>query len=350
MSEESKSWYRMTRPLFNSGFENDEFWAYGQDGFQEVLDSFIGSDVLIYDKTIHAEPQQVRAIIQNKTSDVYNSTTVRQILCNIGILRCGQYVKDDGAFWMVSALPDNNRIYEKAVLWKCKHPIRFISPLTGKIVEYPVYSTNSTQYGTGEAGKTHMNVGEDQHLIYIPYNEETIMLDDQFKFLMDKRKDKPTAYHITRVDPVSYAVGSERAEDGLIQWSVLEDQFNIQTDNAELMVANYYATVSGGTEETPGADTQLTLTDLDGDFKLAGGETKQIRVQLLDASGNPIVPFDYRLEYDFAGAASIVDETDGIITVQASEDSAFIGKRIELKAVNDTLGCEAVIKIQVVNW
>ena len=176
------------------------------------------------------------------------------------------------------------------------------------------------------------------------------MLDDQFRFLMDKRKDKPTAYHITRVDPVSYAVGSERAEDGLIQWSVLEDQFNIQTDNAELMVANYYATVSGGTEETPGADTQLTLTDLDGDFKLAGGETKQIRVQLLDASGNPIVPFDYRLEYDFAGAASIVDETDGIITVQASEDSAFIGKRIELKAVNDTLGCEAVIKIQVVNW
>ena len=56
MSEESKSWYRMTRPLFNSGFEDDEFWAYGQDGFQEVLDSFIGSDVLIYDKAIGTEP------------------------------------------------------------------------------------------------------------------------------------------------------------------------------------------------------------------------------------------------------------------------------------------------------
>ncbi len=79
----------------------------------------------------------------------------------------------------MSALPDNNRIYEKAVLWKCKHSIRFISPLTGEIVEYPVYSTNSTQYGTGEAGKTQMAVGADQHLIYLPYNEETIMLDAQ---------------------------------------------------------------------------------------------------------------------------------------------------------------------------
>ena len=232
MSEESKSWYRMTRPLFNSGFEDDEFWAYGQDGFQEVLDSFIGSDILIYDKAIGTEPQQVRAIVQQKTSDVYNSTTVRQILCNIGILRCGQYVKHDGAFWLVSSLPDNNRIYEKAVLWKCKYSIRFVSPLTGEIVEYPVYSTNSTQYGTGEAGKTQMTVGEDQHLIYLPYNEETIMLDTQTRFLMDKNKVDPTAYRITRVDPISYAVGDERAEDGLIQWAVLEDQFNSKSATA----------------------------------------------------------------------------------------------------------------------
>lgn len=263
MSEESKSWYRMTRPLFNSGFEDDEFWAYGQDGFQEVLDSFIGSDILIYDKAIGTEPQQVRAIVQQKTSDVYNSTTVRQILCNIGILRCGQYVKHDGAFWLVSSLPDNNRIYEKAVLWKCKYSIRFVSPLTGEIVEYPVYSTNSTQYGTGEAGKTQMTVGEDQHLIYLPYNEETIMLDAQTRFLMDKNKVDPTAYRITRVDPISYAVGDERAEDGLIQWAVLEDQFNAATDNAELMVADYYTSVPGGTEETSGASVHITLTDLD---------------------------------------------------------------------------------------
>ena len=350
MLEQSKSWYRMTRPLYNSGFEDDEFWAYGQDGFQELLDSFLGSNVLIYDKTIHADPQMVRAIIQNKTSDVYNSTTVRQILCNIGILKCGQYVKHEGAFWMVSALPDNNRIYEKAVLWKCKHAIRFVSPLTGEIVEYPVYSTNSTQYGTGESEKTHMNVGEDQHLLYIPYNKETILLDDQFRFIMDKRRDKPTVYRITRVDPVSYAVGSERAEDGLIQWAVLEDQLNTEVDSIELMVADYYAKTPGGTEEVPGESAHITLTDLDRDFKLACGETKQILVQVLDEDGEPIAPLQYRLEYDFAGAASIVDEADGVVVVQASENSAFVGRQIEIKAINDESGSEAVIAIQIVNW
>lgn len=351
MSEESKSWYRMTRPLFNSGFEDDEFWAYGQDGFQEVLDSFLGADVQIYDKATYREPQTVRAIIQNKTSDVYNSTTVRQILCNIGILKCGQYVKYDGAFWLVSALPDNNRIYEKAVLWKCKHTIRFISPLTGEIVDYPVFSTNSTQYGTGEAEKTHMNVGEDQHLVYLPFNQETILLDDNFRFIMDKNRIKPSVYRITRVDPVSYAVGEEHEDDGLIQWSVLQDQLNTATDNIEQMVADYYPPNHGGVEEAPGATASITLTDLDGDFKLASGETKQIEVQCWDVDGNPIVPPQYRLECDFAdGAADIVLDANGVITLQASNNQSFVGKQIKIKAVNDTLSCEATITIRIVNW
>ncbi len=351
MSDESKSWYQMTRPLFNSGFEDDEFWAYGQDGFQEVLDSFIGSDVLIYDKTMDTEPQRVRAIVQNKTSDVYNSTTVRQILCNIGILKCGQYVNCDGEFWLVSTLPDNNRIYEKAVLWKCKHSIRFISPLTGKIVNYPVFSTNSTQYGTGESEKTHMNVGDDQHLIYLPFNQETILLDDHFRFIMDKRHDKPSVYRITRVDPVSYAVGGEHEQDGLIQWSVLQTQLNLAADNIELMIADYFPASSGNTEALPGVSASLAISDLDGDFKLAIGETKQIQICCTDINGNAITPPQYRLESDLAGGAvSIIDEANGIVTLQASDDPAFVGKQIQIKAVNDTLMCEAVITIQIVNW
>lgn len=350
MSDESKTWYRMTRPLFNSGFEDDEFWAYGQDGFQELLDSAIGSDVLIYDKSIQKEPITVRAIVQNKISDVYNSTVVRQILCNIGVLKCGQYVECEGAMWLVSALPDNNRIYEKAVLWKCKHTIRFISPLTGEIVKYPVYSTNSTQYGTGELEKTYMTVGEDQHLIYIPYNEETIKLDDQFRFLMDKNRESPSAYRITRVDPVSYAVGDERNEDGLIQWAVLQTQFNDATDSKELMIADYFPQKP---EEVvpPAGQSGLVLTDLDGDQMLAIGETKQIQVKCVLPDGTETQISDYRMEYDFAGgAASVVSDNAGLITLQAANNQSFVGKTIKIRAISDTLNSDTTIMIQIVNW
>lgn len=351
MSEESKSWYRMSRPLFNSGMEDDEFWAYGQDGFQEQLNSVLGCDVLIYDKAVYKQPQRVRAIVQQKISDVYNSSMVRQILCNIGILHCGQYVQYNNTLWMVSGYPDNNRIYEKAVLWKCKHTIRFISPLTGKIVEYPVYSTNSTQYGTGVSEKTNVDVGADQHLVYIPYNEETVLLDDDFRFIMDKNHVQPTVYRITRVDTVSQAVGEEQFDDGLIQWAVLEDRFNDATDSREELIADFFSVASGESEKTPGAGGTLTLTPLDGDFTIAVGDTKQIRVGCVLPDGTEAVKFAYDLDYDLSnGAAKVVSESDNIITLQANDNVALVGLPLTIRAYDDAMGSEAKIKINIVNW
>jgi len=351
VSDESKSWYLMTRPLFSSGFEDDEFWAYGQDGFQEVLNSFVGSDVFVYDKRIYSEPKKIRAIVQNKTSDVFNSTTLRQILCNIGILKCGQYIEYEGALWMVSTMPDNNRIYEKAVLWKCKHIIRFISPVSHEIVEYPVFSTNSTQYGTGEQEKKHITIGEDQHLVYIPYNDETIMLDDRFRFIMDKNKANPTVYRITRVDTVSYAVGSEYVNDGLIQWSVLQTPFNEATDNRDLMIANYFVPDKGVSESIPGEEMSITLTDSDGDFMLAVGERKQIYVGCVRPDGSDVDSFEYRLEYDFAEDVAVVESDDNkTIVVRAVNNKGNVGRTISIRAIGNEVDSEATIKIQIVNW
>ena len=345
MSEESKTWYTMTRPLFNSGFEDDEFWAYGQDGFAEVLDSCVGSDVEIYDKTLEADPERVRAIIQGVTADVYNSTTVRQMLCKIGVLHCGQYVKHDGGYWLVSAMPDNNRIYEKAVLWKCKHSIRFISPTTGKIVEYPVYSQNSTQYGTGLAEKDNLTVGDDQHLVYLPYNQETIRLDVDFRFLMDKNRENPSAYRVTRVDPVSYAVGDESADDGLIQWAVEQTQFNEATDSREEMVADYYPDRAPAPPEQEGGT--LTLTDEDGDGVLVIGETKTISVTCLAQDGSLA---GYRMEYNLGGAADVLDAGDDRIVLAAKEGTEYIGRKITVRAVSDALGLEAEMEIRIAGW
>jgi len=82
-------------------------------------------------------------------------------------------------------------------------------------------------------------------LLYVPYNDETVLVDDHFRFIMDRNKQNPTVFRITQVDTTSYAVGGEN-EDGLLQWSILQTQFNEETDNKELMVADYYASKSGG--------------------------------------------------------------------------------------------------------
>ena len=343
-----KEWYLMHRPLYNSGFESCEFEAFAHDGFREVLESFIADDVKIYDKTITAKPKVVRAVIQNVTSDTINSSVVRQILCEIGTLHCGQYVEYDGGFWLVSSLPDNNKMYEKAILWKCKQNIRFISPLTGEMVEYPVYSINSTQYGTGESTRQYITVGDAQHLIYIPYNEETILLDDRARFLIDMNPRRITAFRITQVDTMSYAVGDEHPDDGLLQWTVMETQYNAATDDAETMTADYYKKK----DPTPvGAERDgviLYLRDEDGDGKLALGETKKIHVSV---GGNALLSDDKSYDAAIVSGAecAVVESVDGeYITIRADEKIRNVGKTITLSVTKGS--AEAKMDIQIVGW
>ena len=49
-----ESWYLMSQPLFNSGFEGDEFSAFAQGGFEEILDSPLADEIEIYEKTLSA--------------------------------------------------------------------------------------------------------------------------------------------------------------------------------------------------------------------------------------------------------------------------------------------------------
>lgn len=76
-----ESWYLMSQPLFNSGFEGDEFSAFAQGGFEEILDSPLADEIEIYEKTLSATPVSARAIIQGVTADNYNNSVLRQFLC-----------------------------------------------------------------------------------------------------------------------------------------------------------------------------------------------------------------------------------------------------------------------------
>ena len=81
------------------------------------------------------------------------------------------------------------------------------------------------------------------------------------------------------------------------------------------------------------------------------GEEKEIFVTALDASGNAIDGFDYRVEYDFAdGAASVASQSGNTITLRAAEDRSFIGKCITIHAISDTLGSEAEMSVRIVDW
>lgn len=230
-----KEWYLINRPLFNSGYEKEEFESYSQEGFSELLESFIGSEIYIY-PSLDAEIKTI-GIIQNVTTDSGYNTFIRQILTPTNTLKTGYYVKYNNAFWLIKDIVDNNKIYEKTIMFYCNYSLNFVSDISGKIVTYPVYMKNATQYNSGETARNQETIGSSKFLIYIPCNAETIKVDHGNRFLIDRNVDNPTAFEVTQVDTISH---NYDYNIGVLRWTVVENQFNRETDNKELMVADYY--------------------------------------------------------------------------------------------------------------
>ena len=232
-----KSWYLMTRPLYNSGFEKEEFEAYAQEGFEELLESFLSMDIELYKTNDFTNPENIKAIVQNVTSDSDYNDFTRQILTELETIKSGYYVKYNDTFWLIRDLVDNNRIYEKAIMLHCNYRLKFKSDITGEILTYPIYMKNATQYNSGEIPRETETIGSSKYLVYIMCDEETLKIDNGKRFLIDRNIKDPTSYEITQVDTVSYNYDEEV---GVLRWTIVESQFNSEKDNKELMVADYY--------------------------------------------------------------------------------------------------------------
>ena len=225
-------WYLMKHTTLGGYEESDLSWQ--RQAFEtDVLGSSLAKDVLQYGTKISNTPQSVRVLIQDMEADSQYRSDQRTVLCNIGTLCCGDYLFFENRWWLVAGLVDNNTVYEKSVLQYCKSIIHFKLPNTETLVSYPVPTINATQYNSGEESRSFMTIGSSQRIMFVPFNDETIQVDNDFRILMDKNTGKPTAWKVSQVDPESYAFDNA----GLIRWTVMEDRLR-ETDDIQNMVAD----------------------------------------------------------------------------------------------------------------
>lgn len=331
-----QDWYLIRKPpVYLSGYETEDFDFYASDGFDELANSFLGTDIILYDENLHSI-YEGRGIIQNRTADSYTNSVNRQILISHTLGDRVHYVydKNEDVYWLVNAPVSRNGFYSKLIAWYCKYRLRFISPISGRVVEYPIYTVNSTQYNSGETDGQKITVGSAQHLIYLPYNEETALIDNGVRFLLDKRTTIPTAYRLTQVDSTSYGF----QEQSILQWTVLEDQFSPLTDNKELMVADYYVANLG---------YELTIDNVGSELSLAIGNEFQAFVSVyfngtkVDPVGIVWKSSDAQVaEVSQDGKITILSEGQSEITVEyRTIQKSFVVKTGETESVY-SINCE----------
>lgn len=233
----SRSMY-MLRNRFVGKTEDDEFMWYATQGFDEVLHCFMSDTVEVYPSRITDEPTKMRAVVQNRTTDNPQFATLRQLLCAMDEhVECGNYIRWNNEWWLIPYFVGNNGVYQKAYMWYCNYTLRFVSPLTGEVVEYPVNTENATRYNSGERDNSRMTIGTSQHIVYIPNNDETILINHGMRFIFDYNQQQPTVMRVTQVDTTSYAYGNADAVR-LLRLTLKEDQYNVITDDPTIGVAN----------------------------------------------------------------------------------------------------------------
>lgn len=230
-----KDWYLATgSPYYITG-ENEDFNAY-KGAFEEAARSLLGAKMDLCENRITQIPRHCHAIMQNKTNDSIDSTGARQLLTSIGTMQDICYVYHDKEWYIAASDTDNQGWYEKTVLWRTNVDLKFVSPVTGEVVMYPVYMTNSTKYSSGEAVKSQLTIESSQFRILIPANDETIEIRNGTRFLVDLDKKSPTAWKVSQVDTITCRYKTRQ----VLSIMAVADEFNPAFDDPEEMVANRY--------------------------------------------------------------------------------------------------------------
>lgn len=253
----SKDFYLSTGlPVYFGNVEREDFAAYGSPSFREVLEvSPIASGAELCDSRMTDVRRPIRCVMLNQTNDSIDSTGQRRMLTEMGTVGRSRYIVFQDEWYLIVNNPDDQGWYEKSVLWKCDRILKFKSPLTGEVVGYPVYMTNSTKYSSGEQENSMMTLKSNQHSILIPDNEETALLGNGHRFIIGRAKGVPSLWRITQVDDISYQYDGV----GLIQFVVAGDVYNPAVDDAENGVADMWTSEerpgSNGKPEAPEDDT-----------------------------------------------------------------------------------------------
>lgn len=357
----ASEWYLLTSqpPIYNSGYESDDFNNYAQSGFNETLqDSPLTDDIQIYNLVTRIWDDK-KAIVQNSTSDNQTSSFLRQILSIIGTFKAGDLIRHRNKLWLMMNVPDNNKIYEKGIIQLCNYTLPFQTTSTTIYNEPCIVIDSTRSSSTGEDDGKVITLTDTQALVYIQYNDKTKYLTEEKRIFLDQFTDKPKVYKITKANRISYMDGDK----GLLQLTCDQEEYNSTTDSYEYKIADYIST-SPSPEPEPTPEGLCLITNTTGivydtilELKI-GGTKKPLVAQFKNSEGN-VVDKTPIWSLDFGTSGLNVDNVHLTYNeaypdrcyLAVDNNVLFIGKEFKLKLKDsENLLSEFVLNLKVVSF
>ena len=279
---------------------------------------------------------------------VHHKITVETILEDDWI-ECGDYLEYDGMVWLCLNSYSFHNLYCRATFMSCDWQIYWINE-KGELKSQFVIDQNSTQYNSGESSNSTMTLGAAQHMLRMPYNEDTIMFDSPQRFCIDRNLKKPTCYKVTQNDNTSYNYGK-----GLCCVTVAETQLNLDKDKLitledgkQVWVCDYVEIDTDSTPSTPSENPNETTdlsTTISGNKNLKVGFSRTYTATITDADGNAVEwddTYSWNVVSDFEVGQTATDNTIKLLV----EDDSLIDESFILQCLkNNTVVGQITITI-----
>lgn len=187
----------------------------------------------------------------------------------------------------------------------------------GDILEYPCNDTNSTQYNSGEQSNKLFTIGSSQHILELPYDENTVALKTPQRFFLDKDTEHPTSFMVTQNDTTSYNYGKR----GLVRVTVVESPHNPNTDRMDLGVCDYVDKDTIVTDNANESFISKSVISYSTSVIKSGGSSQTFVGEFFDDDGKriaDIVPY-WKIICDFQNALQ-VEELDNRLVIGIDDD------------------------------
>lgn len=158
-------------------------------------------------------------------------------------LRHGGLVDFAGCKWLITQIDPDDEVYQRGVMRRCNHILRWISHKTGQIYEKWCVVEDGTKYLIGERTREFLTIGDGRMAVTIAKDRDTVELCRGLRFLIDDEdSDFVTAYQITKSNKLFNIYHGE----GVFRFIMNEVQLT-DNDNTDLRIADYYDRMKDGT-------------------------------------------------------------------------------------------------------
>ena len=255
-------------------------------------------------------------------------------------IKVGSYVQimnemDEPEWWLIVHLDDRTQFRQFSIL-KCTWVYKWVSFKDGmRIVHQCLGVTrNQNNYNSGVWLDYTMQVVEQQHVMFMPSNNDTNTIGYDSKFLVSNEgRYPPIAWKISKIQP--------SVVNDTVRFTMTQEQFNAATDDAELMIANYKVSYVepelSEIEEIPTVSNLEIVYSGNPAVRAGGGYKKfTIKERVDDVLVDTSEDIEWSVDFPDGDVTKLVTSVvDNVFKVKCTNDYSLIGKVFTITAESE---------------